>query len=212
LEWIRKIIVCNISPVTYSTESISEDAHLHRDGRNFASWYRHQLLERQENVPAYIKAIQEVIPGFRNIRLEKVGLDSRALMVMFEQFDQKYELRLDEISDGQRALLTLYALTKLAASQGYTLFLDEPDNFVALAEIQPWLIELNDSCGSDVQQAVICSHHPEMIDYLGPDKGVFLNQEKSGVTIVKPIHSVATIGKAQPKLKLSELIARGWES
>jgi len=207
LDFMRKVIVCGLYPASFEAESSTEDAVLDRDARNFAAWYRHLLLERQDLVPDFTKALQDVIPGFRGIRMEKVGLDTRALMVIFEQFDQRYELRLDEISDGQRALVALYSLIHLAAGQGYTLFLDEPDNYVALAEIQPWLIELADACGDKVPQGVLCSHHPELIDYLGPDRGVLLNTENSGVTRARALAETDVGGG----LKLSETIARGWQ-
>jgi len=207
LDFMRKVIVCGLYPASFETESSTEDAVLQRDARNFAAWYRHLLLERQELVPEFTKALEKVIAGFRGIRMERVGLDTRALMVMFDQFDKRYELRLDEISDGQRALIALYSLIRLAAGQGYTLFLDEPDNYIALAEIQPWLIELANACGEQVPQAVLCSHHPELIDYLGGDRGIVLRPENSGVTTVRPASEMAVEGG----LRLSEVIARGWE-
>jgi len=207
LEFIRKAIVCGLYPASFAAEASSEDALLQRDARNFAAWYRNLLLERQELVPEFTKALEDVIDGFRGIRMEKVGLDTRALMVMFDQFNERYELRLDEISDGQRALIALYSLVQLAAGQGYTLFLDEPDNYVALAEIQPWLIELADACGEKVPQAVLCSHHPEMIDYLGGERGLMLKQESSGATVVRSASEIVIADG----LKMSEVIARGWE-
>lgn len=207
LDFMRKIIVCGLYPASFSPESLTEDAVLQRDASNFAAWYRHLMLERPDLVPEFTKALQEVIAGFRGIRMEKVGLDSRALMVMFEQHSQKYELRLDELSDGQRALVALYSLVRLASGQGYTLLLDEPDNYVALSEIQPWLIELADACGGNVPQAVLCSHHPELIDYLGADSGVLLEREISGVTRAKYLSE----STEDDGLKLSERIARGWQ-
>lgn len=207
LDFIRKVIVCGLYPASFEAESATEDPLLQRDGRNFAAWYRHLLLERQELVPEFTEALREVIDGFRGIRMEKVGLDTRALLVLLEHYDERYELRLDEISDGQRALIALYSLVRLAAGQGYTLLLDEPDNYVALPEIQPWLIELADACGEEVPQAVLCSHHPELIDYLGGDRGLVLRRETSGVTTVRPTAELAVEGG----LRLSEVIARGWE-
>jgi len=207
LDFIRKVIVCGLYPASFASESSTEDAVLQRDARNFAAWYRHLLLERQDLVPEFTKALQEVIAGFRGIRMEKVGLDTRAVMVMFDQQGQRYELRLDEISDGQRALVALYSLVRLAAGPGYTLFLDEPDNYIALAEIQPWLIELADACGANVAQAVLCSHHPELIDYLGADRGILLERESSGVTRARALAETTV----DDGLKVSERIARGWE-
>ncbi len=207
LDFMRRVIVCGLYPASFETESTTEDTVLHRDARNFAAWYRHVLLERQELVPEFVKALQDVIDGFSGIRMEKVGLDTRALMVMFNQHRERYELRFDEISDGQRALIALYSLIRLTAGQGYTLWLDEPDNYVALAEIQPWLIELADACGEQVPQAVLCSHHPELIDYLASDRGIILRRESSAATTVRPSREMAVEGG----LKLSEVIARGWE-
>ena len=207
LEFMRKVMVCGLYPASFETESATEDSVLQRDARNFAAWYRHLLLERSDLVPAFTKALEDIIDGFTGIRLERVGLDTRALMVMFEERGGRYELRFDEISDGQRALVALYSLVRLAAGQGYTLFLDEPDNYVALPEIQPWLIELADRCGESVPQTVLCSHHPELVDYLGGDRGLLLQRESSGVTTVRPSRDMAIEGG----LRLSEVIARGWE-
>ncbi|MFV1965300.1 MAG: AAA family ATPase [Pirellulaceae bacterium] len=207
LDHIRKVVVCGLYPASFETESSTEDVVLERDAHNFAAWYRHLLLERQELVPEFTNSLQEVIDGFRGIRMEKVGLDTRALMVMFDQFDERYELRLDEVSDGQRALVALYSLVRLAAGQGYTLMLDEPDNYIALPEIQPWLIELADACGGEVPQAVLCSHHPELIDYFGCDRGIVLMRESSGATTTRPTNKITV----EEGLKLSEVIGRGWE-
>jgi predicted ATPase len=208
LDFIRKVMVCGLYPASFAAESTTEDPLLKRDARNFAAWYRHALQERPDLVPKFTQALKDVIEGFEGIRLEKVGQDTRALMVIFEQHGQRYELRLDEISDGQRALIALYALVHLVAGQGYTLLLDEPDNYVALPEIQPWLIELADSCGEALSQAVLCSHHPELIDYLGPDRGLLLQRESSGVVTARGLNGNLAAGG----LKLSEMVSRGWQA
>lgn len=200
-------MVCGLYPGSFKAESSTEDALPLRDASNFAAWYRHALQERPDLVPEFTEDLKEVIDEFVGIRLEKVGQDTRALMVTFEVEGKRYELRFDEISDGQRALIALYALVRLAAGQGYTLFLDEPENYVALPEIQPWLIELSEACGDTLPQAVICSHHPELIDYLGGDRGILLRRESSGVTKAKKLEAKLTEGG----LKLSEIVARGWD-
>ena len=94
----------------------------------------------------------------------------------------------------------------MAAAQPFTLLIDEPDNFLALSEIQPWLIALSDACGDSEHQAVICSHHPELIDYWGAEKGVLLECANGGATTVRTASSLA----AGDGLRLSERIARGW--
>ncbi len=207
LNFATKVIVCGLYPASFETEAAEEASLLHRDARNFAAWFWHMQLERPDRVTDFTKALHNVIDGFQGLRLEKAGLDTRALMVRFAEEERRYEFRLDEISDGQRALIALYALVLLAADQGYTLFLDEPENYVALTEIQPWLVELADSCGDSVPQAVLCSHHLELIDYLGGKHGLLLRRETTGVTRAESLTTMPTEGG----LKLSEIIARGWE-
>src|SRR5690606_9208365 len=114
---------CGLYPRAFTAESSSEESMLSRDGANFASWYRHMMLEHQDLVPGFLGAISEVLQDFASIRLERVGTDARALILVFRRSDaadaDKYELRLDELSDGQRALLAIYALIHLSAGQGY---------------------------------------------------------------------------------------------
>lgn len=206
LALMRGLSVCALDPKRFLADSVSEDPVLLVDGSNVASWYRHQTLERQDLIPQVTETLREVMTDFQAIRLEKVGVDARALMVSFRNGERHYELRLDELSDGQRATIALYALIRLAGPED-VLFLDEPDNYLALSEIQPWLMALSDACGERPRQAVICSHHPEALDYLGPASGVLLKREPTGTISTR---RVSEIPNPEP-LKLSEVFARGWE-
>ena len=209
LEFIRNVLVCGLYPASFEHETTRHDVMLARDSHNFSAWYQHLQLEQPGQVEQFRKALEDVIDGFSGIRLQKVGRDTRAFTVDFNENGKRYELGLDQISDGQRALVALYSLIHLSAGLGYTLFLDEPENYVALSEIEPWLAELSDRCGDAIPQAVICSHHPELIDYLGLSSGISLSREPSGVTRATRIEdsSFTTDGG----LRLSEIVARGWD-
>lgn len=207
LEFMRKVIVCGIYPASFETETSEEESILERDAHNFAAWFQHIQLERPDKVADFTTSLKDILHGFEGIRLVKVGLESRALMIAFRNENQKFELKLDEVSDGQRALIALYALIILAGEQGYTLLLDEPDNYISLQEIQPWLIQLHEACGDQVPQAILCSHHPELIDFLGPECGLLLSLETSGVVRISDLVSQ---NNDKPDIKLSERLARGW--
>lgn len=218
LDHVHRILVCSIHPPGLLTDSTEESSMLHRDGRNFADWYRHTHQERPDLTDALTKDLIDVLgAGFHGIRLEQVGHDARSFTIVFsDQEDASprdgYKLRLDEISDGQRALIVLYAMITLVRDQGYSLFIDEPENYVALREIQPWLMCLNDATGETFPQAVVSSHHPELIDYLGYEHGIMLQRETSGVITTGRPPATPGAGKEETVgLKLSELVARGWE-
>lgn len=209
-EAMRSTVVCNIRPALLRTETTSEDSLLNRHGSNFVDWYRHAVQENPASVVAHESALRQVIDGFKSIHLQRAGLDSRALVIEFmgdHIGGANYKLRFDEMSDGQRALVVLYALLHFREDDsGVTLLLDEPDNFLALEEIQPWLLELVEMCEETPSQAVVCSHHPELIDYLGPERGVLLVREASTAVTSRPLSTLA----ASKSLKLSETLARGW--
>ena len=211
-DFVRSIIVCGLHPGGFASESATEDDLLDRDGRNFVGWYRNLAQERPDLIAEYTKTMQGVLDGFRGIRLQKAGMDTRALMMVFCEAQEEYALRFGEVSDGQRTLAALYALSCLAAGQGQTLLLDEPMNFVGLREVQPWLQELSDLCDESLPQAVLASHHPEIVDYLGTDKGRLLRREGSGATRADRVAAALDGSVSENGLKLSELFARGWES
>jgi predicted ATPase len=206
LDFMRGVTVCALDPKRFQSETVSEEPLLQSDGGNLASWYRHQIQERQDLVIELVEALRKVLDDFQSIRMERVGSEARAFIIVFEGQNGRYELRLDELSDGQRALIALYALVNLAGDQD-VLFLDEPDNYLSLTEIPPWLMTLSDACGTRPRQAILCSHHPELIDYLGGEAGVLLKRESSGSITTRRLSEIP----GDAGLKLSEIIARGWE-
>jgi len=81
---------------------------------------------------------------------------------------------------------------------------DEPKNFLALSEIQPWLTTLYDFCSDGETQALLISHHPELIDYLASSAGYWFDRQSNA-----PVR-VSRIADDDSGIPISELVARGW--
>lgn len=206
MDFMRSLVICKPHPPGFAFAADREDSMLQRDGSNFAAWYRHFVQEQPQLAVEITGRLGKAIDGFRGLRMERSSEESRTMRVDFASDDGGHSLRLDEVSDGERALMVLYALLGLASTQAFTLLIDEPDNYLALPEVQPWLRALCDACGEAKHQAVVCSHHPELIDYLGAEKGLLLERTNGGVTTVRDASKIA----ASDGLRLSQLIARGW--
>lgn len=215
-EWIQKILIIHLQPMAIGSETQEESDWLNRDGTNFASWYRYITQEHQDKTFKLAQTLRNVIPGFYSFKLEQAGKTARILKVGFNDNSNNNDIdnenekpalyfEFDQLSDGQRSLILLYSLLLGLEDLGHTIFIDEPENFVALPEIQPWLQELSLACGDGFPQAVIISHHPELIDYLGSDCSKWIDRDPLGPTRVKPLPELMDEG-----LKLSEQIARGW--
>jgi len=209
LQTCQRMLVCGIDPWAIGAEATDEDPLLGRRAENFASWLRHRVQEDPAALGMLCNHLQEVLPGLRAIRLPLLGRDARAVELGWNESGTEGKLYLDELSEGQRALVVLYALLAFLHERTTILFLDEPENFVALPEIQPWLAELQEACGSRIRQAVLCSHHPELINYLGPDSGIFFHRETGGMIRTKRASELVQPGDVLP---LAELMARGWET
>jgi len=142
-----------------------------------------------------------VLPGFLELHEHNGYLHAR-----FGDESANQSFRFDELSDGQRALIALYVLRWAVAGPGKTLVLDEPDNYVSLREIQPWLTEMTDlALGKGGPQLWIISHHPEVLNLLATDYGARFFREGAGPTRVERFKPAEGIDAA-------ETVARGWSA
>lgn len=97
-------------------------------------------------------------------------MNRKSLQLRFEGVD----LHFHELSDGERALLALYMIrAALDTNSGCTVLLDEPDNFVGLSELQPWVLSLRELLDEN-HQALLSSHHPEILSQAGEESGILL--------------------------------------
>jgi len=116
------------------------------------------------------------------------------------------EFYFNELSDGQRCLICLYTIPHFVLAKGGTVVLDEPDNFVSLREIQPWLMAVTDAVEEGRGQILLISHHPEFINQWASGSGVQFVRDGIG-----PVRVEEFRGDPESCLTPSELAARGWE-
>jgi predicted ATPase len=214
LAWFQKrmtrFIIVKIIPSLMIDESDQEAIRLTSKIENFVSWYRH-ISEDQGKVIELVNILRQVLAGFITFNFERVTEKSRVLKLKFTgDLDGKklIEYRFSELSDGQKTLVALYALIYGTKSEDYTLCIDEPENFLALPEIQPWLIQLYDLCSDGELQSLLISHHPELINYLlASPIGYWFERQSNAPVRVKRISSQVADDSGLP---ISELIARGW--
>ena len=206
-QWLGGLLQVQINPWAMSARSEHESREPATNLSNFADWYRHLRLESGESVFHAIADLREAIPGFQSLDAKEAGLDVRVLQAtLANQEGKEIDLPFHDLSEGQRALIALYVLLHCAVGQVGTLLIDEPDNFIALAEIQPWLMKLLDRVDETGGQAILVSHHPELLDQLAGQGGVLLERPGGRETRVRPFDPSDDSG-----LTASEIIARGWE-
>ncbi|MFN6561293.1 MAG: AAA family ATPase [Nostoc sp. ChiSLP01] len=214
LNWFTKrmqrFIIIQIIPSLMHDGSEKEEIHLTSRMENFVSWYRY-VSQDQGKIAELMNVLKNVLDGFLSFKFEQFSEKYRTLKLRFLSGEDRKNIidyRLSELSDGQKVLIALYTLLYCAQSEDYTLCIDEPENFLALPEIQPWLVQLYDLCSDQKIQALLISHHPELINYLlaSPIGYWFERQSNAPVRVKKISNEVAE----NSGLSISELIARGW--
>lgn len=197
-------------PIPSHIESLGVESDAFRlDCGNLASIYPRVAKEHPEFLPEFYLSLATVLAGFQVLRVLPRGGSNNELTLSFVgasgSGSKAYELPLAALSDGQRMLVVLYFLVLLVrVAPSGLLCLDEPDNYVSLREIQPWLRVLSDVIAAGPGQVMIISHHPEVIDYLAADTAFLFERPDGGPSRVRPLEVDRASG-----LKASEWLARG---
>ena len=204
---INKIIFCEPDP-HQMTDIVENNVYIPTlNMSNTASLYTGLV----ETIPDFQHDFTEAM---KEINASYIGANSsinsfpKSLIVNYKFKDVKVSFKLNELSDGEKVLFALYMVLYGYLRQGYTVLLDEPDNYLGLREIQPWCIELENIL-LESGQCILVSHHPEVINYFTDSCGIWLSRLESGESVVgENPFTVSEDGKILP---YSELIARGMD-
>ncbi|MBI1851500.1 MAG: AAA family ATPase [Planctomycetes bacterium] len=214
-QWLARLYCLKIDPRRMTSVAEKEFAHPSVDFDNFAGWYRHIVQQETAVIRDLFPSLSRVIDGFDSLELKDVGLNKRVLEAKFilkaedngkSPKRQVVSFNFDELSDGQRALVGLYTLLHSALTKDSTICIDEPDNFVSLQEIQPWIYALLEKLDNNQAQALLISHHPEFINQLAPADGILFERLGDGRIAARPFQ-----GDPGGILPPSEQVARGWD-
>jgi len=206
---LRNIIFVQIQPARMSSLMKTSQRRLSKSLANFPAYYLHLLQEKQGLIFDLLPLLRENIEGFRSFVLEERGAETRELRVEFavEGGKKGQTVRYDfsELSDGQRALIALYTIAFCESNS--TLLIDEPENYISLRELQPWLKLLQERIEDFGGQAILISHHPEFINELAPQDAIQFRRNNGGPVMIRPFD----VGPYQG-LTPAEIVARGWEN
>jgi predicted ATPase len=186
----------NIQGIEY--ESTAESRILNIDLSNLTSWYRY-LAHDQECTDVLRRSLKSIWTDLKSLALDDAGMSFKVLKLRFEETD----LRFDQLSDGEKMLIGLYAIhAALSLNKISTVLIDEPDNFISLQELQPWLLSMSELI-DESHQIIIISHNAEIIDS-NSSNGFFFWRDNHGSPVRCGLLDI-------PKgLTAREALTRGW--
>jgi ATPase subunit of ABC transporter with duplicated ATPase domains len=185
---------------TFENESKFESVNVNTDLSNIVSWYRH-LAQDQDWTDVLRSSLQMLWPeDIKSLRLSDLGASVKQLELNFSG----RLLRFGQLSDGEKMLVALYMIhaTLSTTKESLTIMIDEPDNFISIQEMQPWMLEMSEVV--DIRrQLIVISHNADILESSPSQIDYFSRDNHSSPTRVRPLI-------IQEGLTLREILARGW--
>lgn len=204
-EELGKLLILRPNPRDVERESRAESKRPNASLSNLNSWYR-ALSQEQEWTDELRDSLRCVWPDFRSFKLVDVGRNAKALQLRFDSgtSGEPTLLFVEQLSDGERGLIGLYMVrAAMETGAARSVLLDEPDNFVGLPELQPWVLSMRELLDED-HQLILISHHPEILSNSGEANGrYFWRDNHTSPTRIGPL-------KVPEGMNAGEAIARGW--
>lgn len=203
---LESLFIARPNPQAMDTISRKETALFLPSLSDFADWCRHLLYSDPVLIGELTLRFAEIMPGLHSLKFEPVGENEKLFGFRMGSSQNAVFYRFNELSDGQRMIIVLYTML-FGVPQGSVLCLDEPENYLALPEIQPWLDSLQDQTEQDKIQAMVISHHPKLINNLVHSNALWLDRPNANEpTRVRPV----TLDPSEGGLSASTLVERGW--
>ncbi len=205
--WLGGISCWHPIPELMGSRADAPEDAIRVDLSNFVGWYW-SLVKKyaaDENA-AFLNDLRESLSGFDQLVLKEAGGGAKILYAAFRRNAQSHTIPFSELSDGQKYLICFYAIAHFVIAEGGTVIVDEPDNFISLSEIQPWLNRIEEMADDHKGQVILISHHPEILNQWAPSYGVQFIREGAG-----PVRVEKFKGDPESPLSAAELVARGWD-
>jgi predicted ATPase len=209
VEWLSGRVHCfDIDPYPGQMDETADTEEREPDFEfnNLAGWYRSLVTTFPDENVKFLESLRRCMDGFLTLKFSPEEDGVRRLRAEFTSPTKKrVSYSISELSEGQRCLISLYMILHFSIERGDTVFVDEPDNFIALREIQPWLLAAEEAIEEQHGQLILVSHHPETLNQWARFYGLRFFREQNGQA------RTARFMADESNLNPSEVIARGWE-
>jgi predicted ATPase len=162
-EWLANMLILRPVPSLARGDSAHDSLRPDAQATNVGAWFSGMVATAPATYSAVHDYLREIMPDFKEVKNPISGKDTRSLALYFGKDQQTIEFALEDLSDGEKCFV-IYALT-IAANAAYgplLCFWDEPDNFLAPAEVSPSIMALRRAF-RDQGQLIVTSHNPEAI-------------------------------------------------
>lgn len=193
--WLDRMIILAPIPSLMTGDSHGETLQPKPDASNFGEWFSGLLSLYPAAYTQVEKYIREFMPDIQDFMNEKIGKNSKNMIVRFEANNALLSVYFNDLSDGEKCIFLgalLVAVNKFYGS--IFCFWDEPENYLSLSEVGYFVTSLRRSFQGS-SQIVITSHNPEAIRKFSA-KNTFVLDRKSHLepTLIRLLRDISVKG------------------
>jgi predicted ATPase len=204
---VRGLLVFKLNPWSFDAQARGEERILNVDGSNLVAFLRSWSQENPEAFLRWKASALKAMPHLEDLQMKELFPGTRILAGTKQVDGRTLLLSLAQFSEGERVLLALHAISGLALTERYVA-LDEPDNFLAVSEVQPVLRSFTvDAQNQPAAQLFVITHHPESIDYLASYSNWLFEKTNEGVARVRRLEFNRADGERPTDALLAEFAA-----
>lgn len=158
-EWLANMLLLSPIPKLMGDIAAEESLYINIDCTNFADYFTTQCANKLELYSKISENAKTFMEDFTTIDLVKVGEKAKRLDIVFDK--TKCRVRFSQLSDGEKKFILHAVVLAICASNENTfVFWDEPDNYLANAEIQAFVRMLRQHTNM-YGQSIITSHNKQ---------------------------------------------------
>jgi predicted ATPase len=206
--WLASMLILRPQPSLIRGDSEQETLQPNAQVTNLGAWFSGLIASAPSVYTKIDEYLKQVMPDLQDMKNPIVGKDARSLVVQFSNQQGNITLPFGCLSDGEKCFM-IYALV-IAANSAYgplLCFWDEPDNYLAPAEIGQSVMALRRAFQAQ-GQIIVTSHNPEAIRRFSDENTLLLYRNSHlEPTIVQPLEGIRASGEL--KGDFIEALVRG---
>ncbi|MGL4209686.1 MAG: AAA family ATPase [Candidatus Adiutrix sp.] len=207
-KWLGQMHILAPEPRQIKGESRgTEHIALTQSCDNLAAYLTALLYDSPANYLIMDEFLKELMPDFEEFQNKPVAADARSLKVKFKGDNTSFTPTFDRLSDGEKCMFICAALLVAQKAHGdFFLFWDEPDNFLALSEVEPFIRKLRQKFVNK-SQIWVTSHNQAIINCFSPENTYWLNRKNHCEPVILRLLTdlISHKDSAVDKIRLNEL-------
>ena len=175
--WLRRMHILSPIPQLMGGESHGSSGPLSLSCDNFADYLLELLTSHPASYVSIHNFLKELMPDLREFSNKQITDDTRVLQVRFGNEDSSFTTNFQQLSDGEKCMFLGAVMLPSQRSYGdFFVFWDEPDNYLALSEVEHFIrfLRKNFNNGSQIWMT---SHHEGTINCFSHENTLLLRRK-----------------------------------